>query len=1374
MDKNRRERLGVLERQLVDPRSELNVDSLLDGIQALVADCAFDAVRRNKNVESFLDRYEKSAKKILQTRMNYTDYTFLKTIGRGAFGEVQLVRHKSTSSVYAMKLLSKFEMIKRSDSAFFWEERDIMAHAGSDWIVQLHYAFQDAKFLYMVMDYMPGGDMVNLMSQYEVPEKWATFYTAEVVLALNVIHEMGFVHRDVKPDNMLLDARGHLKLADFGTCMRMGQDGMVHSDTAVGTPDYISPEVLRSQGGQGLYGRECDWWSVGVVLYEMIIGDTPFYADSLVGTYANIMDHKNALKFPDDFELSGNAKSLICGFLSDRSTRLGRAGIDDIKQHPFFSNENWTWENIRQSDAPVVFDLRSDDDTSNFDEIDRTEEDHHNETFPTPKAFAGNHLPFIGFTYSKDYQLLVSAPSDQPDLVNASTSNEYKNAKGNLDEALQKLQQELKREKSLRADLDNKYRETVGLLDRLSSNEDLVHKERSDLEKTMTARNQELREIQKRLELEMQNRAQLEKHLVDTEESLKRERTNLLTSKEKLNALEKQFADVSTKLTADGEGALKLKKTNAELVAALSERDHELDMMKQAHHTLQSKLMQSENDHSIVQVNVTSLESEKAQLISKLDWSVRETDRLKQTIATMQTENQGLQDDLSQLEKDMAMVKVELTDWKNKYQAEVESHRKSVYDLSSRSQDKVSAEENYHNQIRQIERKLAEEAAARKAAELSKQELQRRSSVQDVDLRQMKMQMEQVENQFKNEIEKVKNLTIQVEQETQKRTVLQNEFRTLSQQHAVLKNREKQLETMLNDIKDLKRTMEEQIHKMKQSKAQDDTIIRDLQDQLEAEQHFSFLYKQNTRSLEETIEEKSRLVDDLEKQRDSLRHAVNQANILGESEALARRVAEDQISEYQKERSAKNGEMHGAIERLQEDLAKKENTLYQLKETYKRRVEELIYEKTQLENRLEAKQNGSNQNGYANIGPDALADLQKKLDEETIKKQQAINKLAEVMANMMPNPDRGRKISKVHNNQREKEMRKLQQDMAHERQKYNDSITDLNKQLDELRANLYEESRLRERLQVELDSKDDEIDQLRKKLQNSNFDTISQNSGSGIIDEENEDIRFEGWLSIPNRHNVRRLGMWKKQYVVVSSKKILFYDSETDKREMKPSLTLDMGKIFHVRNVSKTDAHRVDDKYLPLMFQLLYAGEGEARKDDRDDHAHYANDHHSSSLVSFKNHELVPIVFHMPTTCEVCTKPLWNVLKPPPALECRRCKIKFHRDHIEMKEGDLSSSQYCPVAPCKINVDAAIAKEMLLLAPSAEEHDKWLKRLSNKIKQKGYKANEANKTSPSGAYDIRASVRQPFKYTSQTSLKGASLPHSGNSDPSLLARRTGV
>ena len=137
---------------------------------------------------------------------------------------------------------------------------------------------------------------------------------------------------------MLLDKSGHLKLADFGTCMKMDSDGLVRSETAVGTPDYISPEVLRSQGGEGEYGRECDWWSVGVVLYEMLfgnmiwickfnivfnvwfffLGETPFYAESLVGTYGKIMDHKNALEFPEDVQISKSAENIIRAFLTDR------------------------------------------------------------------------------------------------------------------------------------------------------------------------------------------------------------------------------------------------------------------------------------------------------------------------------------------------------------------------------------------------------------------------------------------------------------------------------------------------------------------------------------------------------------------------------------------------------------------------------------------------------------------------------------------------------------------------------------------------------------------------------------------------------------------------------------------------------------------------------------------------------------------------------------------------------------------------------------------------------------------------------------------------------------------------------------------------
>lgn len=628
--------------------------------------------------------------------MKSDDFSLIKVIGRGAFGEVQLVRHKSTKKVYALKRLSKFEMVKRRDSAFFWEERHIMAHANSEWIVQLHFAFQDNKYLYMVMDYMPGGDIVSLMSKYEIPEEWAIFYTMEVILALDTIHNMGFVHRDVKPDNMLLDKFGHLKLADFGTCMRMGSDGLVKSSNAVGTPDYISPEVLQSQGGEGEYGRECDWWSVGIFLFEMLIGDTPFYADSLVGTYGKIMDHKNSLIFPPDIEISEKAKSLIRGFLTDRIHRLGRNGIEDIKAHPFFQNDTWTFENLRESVPPVPTDLTSDDDTRNFDEIERDESPE--EIFPIPKTFAGNHLPFVGFTYTGDYQVMNSSSMDIVDTNHLhhqqhNTNHHHHNHHHRISNSgeIKRLENIIERERTTVEVLEKQEKSLRGQIDAIKYRETEIQNLANNYEKELTMLKHSYRDIQRKIEHEQELRKKTElilnetkKRLDDEQNKRTREMNNNQQHNDKINMLEKQLTDMQEKFKHETENNQRFKKQIAELRLMKSDAESKTndlqsivaglqaqrDVLQQEVAELQTRLAQERNARS-QSVEMTN------ELENKLQSANVDLDRIIHREQKFTQDNRILNEKVSELEKENATLDLELKSTHNLYQQEVKAHQET-------------------------------------------------------------------------------------------------------------------------------------------------------------------------------------------------------------------------------------------------------------------------------------------------------------------------------------------------------------------------------------------------------------------------------------------------------------------------------------------------------------------------------------------------------------------------------------------------------------------------------------------------------------------------------------------------------------------------
>ncbi|KAK4344746.1 hypothetical protein RND71_034922 [Anisodus tanguticus] len=398
------------------------------------------------NVLKFHEKKETEYMRLQRHKMGADDFELLTMIGKGAFGEVRVCREKTTGHVYAMKKLKKSEMLRRGQVEHVKAERNLLAEVDSNCIVKLYCSFQDDEFLYLIMEYLPGGDMMTLLMRKDtLNEDEARFYVAETVLAIESIHIHNYVHRDIKPDNLLLDRYGHLRLSDFGLCKpldcstleekdfaggdsvhgssrsdgssapkRTQQEQLQHwqknrrtlAYSTVGTPDYIAPEVLLKKG----YGMECDWWSLGAIMYEMLVGYPPFYSDDPMSTCRKIVNWKSHLKFPEEAKLSSQEEDLISKLLCNVTQRLGSNGADEIKVHPWFKGIDW--ERIYHMDAAFIPEVNDELDTQNFEKFEESETHSQSASRSGPwrKMLSSKDINFVGYTYKNfeivnDYQV---------------------------------------------------------------------------------------------------------------------------------------------------------------------------------------------------------------------------------------------------------------------------------------------------------------------------------------------------------------------------------------------------------------------------------------------------------------------------------------------------------------------------------------------------------------------------------------------------------------------------------------------------------------------------------------------------------------------------------------------------------------------------------------------------------------------------------------------------------------------------------------------------------------------------------------------------------------------------------------------------------
>lgn len=630
----------------------------------------------------------------------------------------------------------------------------------------------------------------------------------------------------------------------------------------------------------------------------------------------------------------------------------------------------------------------------------------------------------------------------------------------------------------------------------------LVIENLSQNEKELQSAKQTLKELNRKLEFEIDSKHKAENKVnelwnkIEHEQNLRSQFNHSVQhSNERINSLEKQLGQASDKIKLESELNVKLKKTNAELNLNITNKEKQLKDINEKINNLQAQN--------------TKLQNELATLQSQVDKSHGLWLQANERIQELQKEKQQLQEEFK------LVTSSSITNTANTAIDEIESG---------------SSNDNLLN-----------------------------------------LKLEKLNNELKQEKENVKQLKSQLES---------SQMEYSNEEINKLKQNEQKLIEELNESIEKRRIVEEELNKLTMSRSVDELQMKEVQDQFEAEQYFSSLYKTQVKELKEELEEKDRLYNELMEEKNKTYEQYEISCSKADSESLSNKILEQKIQDLEKEKENLEIEIQNIESKL---IAKETEMMKSINDReieFNKEIEELRREKDDLKSKL-----------VQTSDQDKIDQLSKQLKQEKVLTEQAVNKLAEIMNRKDINL--GKKKNKNSSTsgdlkKKEKECRKLQQELTTEREKYNQMLSKFQKDINELQSILADESQTRIKLKMEVDSKDAELEQLR---QHFTMQESISNSEISLLNIDNcedvENMRLEGWLSIPHKQNIRKYG-WRKQYVVVSSRKIIFYDNEVDKAKADPSLILDLSKLFHVRSVTQGDVIRADTKEIPRIFQVNF------------------------------------------------------------------------------------------------------------------------------------------------------------------------------------------